>query len=550
MKQINSPNTIKYFTYTRKSTEEEERQALSIESQKDKAKEIFGDLEVIDEPFEESKSAFTPYNRPIFSDMIERIKQGEAQGIIAWHPDRLSRNEIDAATITYMLRTGQLKDLKFGSYNFDNSPEGIWMLQMALSQSQYSSAKLSKDVKRGLEKKVKIGWRPGRAPEGYLNDKTKEKGERDIIIDPVRFSLVRQMWDLMLTGAYTPPQILKIANDEWGYRTRSTKRSGNRPLSRSGIYGLFTNPFYAGIIVYNGIETDNGMHTKMITLEEFNHVQMILGRKGKPRPQTHEFAFTGGLIICAECGGFYTAETKTKFLKKEKVLKSYTFYHCTRQKKGITCKQRRCIPVENLESQIEQELKQYTILPEFRDWALEVIRSNNDQEIEDRSKIHENQTKAVLLTQKELDNLTRMRYREQIDDEMFLKESTLLKKKLRELKEQLHDTENRADKWLELTEETFNFATYAHQKFITGSLKDKRQILSNLGSNHLIMDGKLTFQANEWLVPLKNELPTIQTEYFSLEPEKTRTTKAKTEAFAPVRTRLLRDLDSNQGYPR
>ena len=108
---------------------------------------MFGDLDV--EFIEETHSSFFPYNRPIFADMIERIKKGERQGLIAWHPDRLSRNEIDAATITYMIRTAEITDLKFGSYYFDNSPEGIWMLQMALSQSQYSSAKLSKDVKRG-----------------------------------------------------------------------------------------------------------------------------------------------------------------------------------------------------------------------------------------------------------------------------------------------------------------------------------------------------------------------------------------------------------------
>ena len=162
-----------YFAYVRKSTEGAERQALSIESQKDKIKECFADVAIAG-VIEERRSAFLPSNRPQFTAMIQRIRNGEAQGIITWHPDRLSRNEIDAATITYMIRTGQIKDLKFGSYHFDNSPEGIMMLQLALSQSQYSSAKLSKDVKRGLEKKVAMGWFPSPAPAGYLNAPDKE----------------------------------------------------------------------------------------------------------------------------------------------------------------------------------------------------------------------------------------------------------------------------------------------------------------------------------------------------------------------------------------
>jgi len=67
----NQNKTIKYFVYARKSTEQKERQTLSILTQIEKAKEIFGDLEIV-ETVKESKSAFK---------MIKRIKNGEAQGI-------------------------------------------------------------------------------------------------------------------------------------------------------------------------------------------------------------------------------------------------------------------------------------------------------------------------------------------------------------------------------------------------------------------------------------------------------------------------------------
>lgn len=61
------------------------------------------------------------------------------------------------------------------------------MLQLALSQSQYYSAKLSKDVKRGIEQKLRLGQKPGVAPEGYLNDRVNKL----IIPDPMRFPLLR-----------------------------------------------------------------------------------------------------------------------------------------------------------------------------------------------------------------------------------------------------------------------------------------------------------------------------------------------------------------------
>ncbi len=109
-------SAIKYFAYVRKSTEGEERQALSIPAQKDKLREVFGHLDI--EFVEDKASAFIPDNRPSFMKMLERIKKGERTGLIAWHPDRLSRNEKDAGEITYRIRTGEIQDLKLATYHF------------------------------------------------------------------------------------------------------------------------------------------------------------------------------------------------------------------------------------------------------------------------------------------------------------------------------------------------------------------------------------------------------------------------------------------------
>ncbi len=542
--------SIKYFAYLRKSSESEERQSLSIPAQKDKIKEYFSDLEIV-EILEESHSAFKPYNRPVFSKMINRIRKGEAHGIISWHPDRISRNEIDAATITYMLREGKIKDLKFGSYTFMNTAEGIWMLQMALSQSQYYSAKLGTDVKRGLEKKLKMGWLPSGAPTGYLNYVNIEFGQHEIIKDPERFDLVRKMWDLMLTGNYNPTKILEIANNEWGFRTLKRRKRGGGTLARSSIYVMFTNPFYAGIISYKGNEYD-GKHEPMITADEFDQVQILLGRKGKPRPKTHFFPFTGP-IRCGECGCQYTAETKTKIIKSTQKIKSFTYYHCTRRKKEINCSQRKSLSKNELEKQIEKEIVKMTILPDFRKWALEVLNRRNDQEIEDRSKIFRTQQKTLTATQKELDNLTQMRYRDLIDDKEFLKGKTELKAKLAKLKEELGDTEKRAEKWLELTEETFHFVTYALRAFEQDNPQQKKEILAALGQNYVIKDGILKIEPNEWFVPIIERYPALEAEYKRLEPAlagvSTGSKDKETERIKALRLEWRARPDSNRRSP-
>ncbi|HJN62434.1 MAG TPA: hypothetical protein QGH92_02510 [Candidatus Parcubacteria bacterium] len=138
-----------------------------------------------------------------------------------------------------------------------------------------------------------------------------------------------------------------------------------------------------------------------------------------------------------------------------------------------------------------------------------------------------------------------MRYRDLIDDETFTKEKNLLQNKINQLKERLRETEGRAEKWLELTEKTFNFATYARKAFITGGLELKKEILMALGKNPIIKGKKLYIEPNEWLQPIAEGYPALEEEYLRLEPTKIPLNKAKTEALTSVRLRWQGRRESN-----
>ena len=63
----------------------------------------------------------------------------------------------------------------------------------------------------------------------------------------------------------------------------------------------------------------------MVTEEEFWRAQSFLGKKGRPRPKTRRFAFTG-MIRCGSCGGMITAEEKVNRYGYH-----YIYYHCTKK---------------------------------------------------------------------------------------------------------------------------------------------------------------------------------------------------------------------------
>ncbi len=538
----NTTDTIKYFAYVRKSTEGEERQALSIESQKDVVNKSFPDLEIVD-VLEEKYSAFKPYNRPIFESMIKRIKTGEATGIIAWHPDRLSRNEIDASTITYLVRTGIISDLKFGSYNFDNSPEGIMMLQLALSQSQYFSSKLGKDVKRGLEKKVALGWLPGVAPEGYLNDMRLEKGQRTIIPDKKRFVLLRKAFDLMLTGAYTAQEVLNILNNDWNYTTRKKKKTGGGKLVRSVWYKMLSNPFYAGIIVYNGKES-KGKHKPLITIDEFNRIQELLGLRGcKRKPQKHNFTYSG-MFKCGVCGCGITAEHKTKYLMQKKKVKGYNYYHCTHKKKETNCKQG-SVEEKEIKDEIIRKLGKLEIHPLFLEWALEHLDKQKNLEKTQNKEIQTNRDNKTKELEAQLSGLTIMRAKNLINDEEYLKEKITIKKELEKLTK-INEEKNNENDLIELTKEKFIFATYAKKKFIKGDKTVKKEVLADLGSNRKIKDKKVLISVYKWYLPIYENAEIYNAKLARLEPLNNGLDKRKNDALASLRLSWLPGSDSNR----
>lgn len=319
----NQTTPLKYCLYARKSSESDERQAMSIDSQLAEMRALAENenLNVVCE-LQESHSAKDSGKRPIYNKMLKGVEAGEYNAILTWAPDRLSRNAGDLGAIVDLMDIYKLLHIRTYSQTFTNSPNEKFLLMILCSQAKLENDNKSINVKRGIRTKCEMGWRPGVAPLGYMN--RSFAGVTDIIPDPDRSDAITEMFHKAANG--WSGRRLK----DWLAEQNMTTRNG-KPIPLSSVLAMLINPFYYGEFQYPegpGAKWYKGAHKPLISKDLFEQVQQTRGvYKGKWGSK--QFAFRG-LIKCGRCGADFTAEEKFK-KRKSGEFKRHVYYHCTKR---------------------------------------------------------------------------------------------------------------------------------------------------------------------------------------------------------------------------
>lgn len=307
---------LRFVIYARKSTEEDDKQYRSIERQVELCKEVASrnGYNVVDVKIEQHSARYSG-QRPVFNEMINKVENGEYDAILAYHPDRLSRNMLEAGLLLDMLcpRKGEkesdLKTLAFAEISFTNDSAGRMMLAVLFAMATQYSEHLQEVVTAGMNKAANLGKAQGNWKWGYIID---EKG--DYVPDPKYFDVIRHGWDMILNGA-NQTEVLEYwkMEDVHTYTKTTAGKDGKRvdPLNATSVSRIFTQTIYYGVLEWNGITTDlrgNGKFRAMVTQEEWDRAQYLLdkGSNGRNRRRTtaakERFLPLRGLVHCHGCG--------------------------------------------------------------------------------------------------------------------------------------------------------------------------------------------------------------------------------------------------------
>lgn len=314
---------LKYCLYTRKSSESDERQAMSIESQVKEMSALAAKENIfIKEVRSESFSAKVSGTRPVFLKMIDDIRNGYFNAILAWAPDRLSRNAGDLGTLIDLMDAKKLASIRTYSQTFSDSPNEKFLLMILCSQAKLENDNRGINVKRGIRAKCEMGWRPCMPPLGYYN--RAFAGIKDIVIDPVRGPIVKEMFFKAAYLGYSGRKLKKWL-DNIGFTTRTGKLA---PVSL--ILSMLKNPFYYGVFEYplESGQWYKGSHELLITKDLFDRVQNQRLAVNKGKWGAKDFAYKG-IFKCGNCGANIVAEDKFKKLLDGN-FSHHIYYHCSK----------------------------------------------------------------------------------------------------------------------------------------------------------------------------------------------------------------------------
>lgn len=308
-----TPKPLRYVIYLRKSSEGQDAQAQSIPDQFAACEQMVlrDGLLVVGKPIEESASAWTSNNRPKFNQMLQDITDGKYDGIISYHPDRLSRNMLESGMVMDMLDSDIIKDLKFPTLHFSNDSSGKLLLNILFAMAKNYTDHQSEVVQRGIDSNLEKGKSSGVHKWGYIRDEVTGYYEPD----PDTFPHIKHGWDMRVAG-----KTLDEVVDYWKLHnvhrmtkiTRKNKKVRKIVLnSKQTASNLFHDPFYFGILVQKEQEVDLRLvvpgFQPMVDEDTYNLVQDEGQERSRVRLSSSKKRATfyplRGMVSCGVCGG-------------------------------------------------------------------------------------------------------------------------------------------------------------------------------------------------------------------------------------------------------
>jgi DNA invertase Pin-like site-specific DNA recombinase len=305
---------------------------------------------VIVEEFVDAGESARKADRPDLMRMIHYVAQHRVNYCIVHKVDRLARNRADDVTIHLALKDAGVT-LVSATENIDETPSGMLLHGIMSSIAEFYSRNLATEVIKGLSQKAARGGTVGRAPVGYRNIGARDamgRESRTVEIDPGRAELVKWAFTVFASGDWTTSQLHRELTAR-GLTVPATPKRPERPIGKSSVYRMLTNPYYRGLVNFQGV-TYRGVHEPIVPPEVWYQVQTVLDthRSAADATQIHDH-YLKGTVFCGQCGSrlivTYARSSKGSI---------YPYFVCAGRHSGRTNCTRQAMLIDRVEQLIER----------------------------------------------------------------------------------------------------------------------------------------------------------------------------------------------------
>ena len=319
--------------YIRVSTFDQAREGFSLREQEERLKEFckFKRYNIY-KVYQDAGISAKNDKRPAYQEMIEDVKKGNINVIVALKLDRLTRSVYDIEKLMKFVNDYECDIDCMADESNTTTSNGRMVMRIMTSVSQNEIEKCSERTKFGMAGAIKNGHIPNRTGLGFKRENKK------LVPDPLTKDIIVRIFDLYLEGK-SHQAIANIYNKE--------KVLGKTNWYDSTIQKILSNELYKGDYV-NGKRTKHPTYYEnviepIVSKEKWGSCQYQKLRNARHYERTATYLFTNKLK-CSKCGNFLGGHATTKTNGKK-----YYYYKCN------TCK------TYFNEIDIEKELKAFML---------------------------------------------------------------------------------------------------------------------------------------------------------------------------------------------
>lgn len=439
--------------------------------------------------FKIAETASKSKQRRIFREAMKFVEDHNIKHLIVEKVDRHARNFHDAVETDEWLQADEARKIHFIKdslvlHKKSRSQEWLnWGIRVVMAKNYIDN--LREEAMKGWAEKLAQGWMPGVPPPGYINKTVN--GRRIQVLDDKTWRIIKDMFMLYLE----PGQNGKTIVQEMALRGLRTRKG--RPYAPSHAYVILTNPFYVGIIRWDGREYPGKQET-FIDRAIWDRVQAKL-HGGRPLVLKKHDSLFKNMITCGTCNGVVTWQ-----LQKGR-------YYGACQRRNPACKLKKTIREDRLEATV-QSLLNDLVCPsqELIAWVGQQLEAKR----ETSSRMHQDSLESV---NQQIDRLVRMdgelyddKLAGEITKDVYQTKHASFMEQLNELRAKQTSLENKVNKndlpqrlaLLKLTQT-------AAELYQTRTIRQKRVILTKLFNSFTYSDGAVSVKYSKFASVIANK---------------------------------------------